>query len=68
MSIACIGMMLGLPHLQMVGWRGINGPPSIIAIGQKVDCSVVGRTGQSGAHQTCLVPRPRQSIVESYYY
>jgi hypothetical protein len=24
MSIACVGMLLRLPHLQMAGWRGIN--------------------------------------------
>jgi hypothetical protein len=24
MSIKCVGMLLGLPHLQMVGWRDIN--------------------------------------------
>jgi hypothetical protein len=24
MSITCVGMLLGLPHLQMAGWRGIN--------------------------------------------
>jgi hypothetical protein len=33
MSIACVGMLLGLPHLQMAGWRGINSPPTIIVVG-----------------------------------
>jgi hypothetical protein len=27
MSIICVGMLLGLPHLQMGGWRGINSWP-----------------------------------------
>jgi hypothetical protein len=29
--------------------------------------SVVGRTGQFGAHRTCPVPWPRQSTVEGYH-
>jgi hypothetical protein len=27
MSIACVDMLLGLPHSQMAGWRGINSLP-----------------------------------------
>jgi hypothetical protein len=56
MSITCVGILLGLPHLQMASWKGINSLPSIIVVGQKVVVSAVGRTGQSGAHWTCLVP------------
>jgi hypothetical protein len=37
-SITCVGMLLGLPHLEMAGWRGINSLPSIIAVGQKAGC------------------------------
>jgi hypothetical protein len=45
MSITCVGMLLGLPHPQMAGWRGINILPSNIVVGQEVVISVVERTG-----------------------
>jgi hypothetical protein len=35
MCITFHGMLLGLPHHQMPGWRGINSLPSIIAVRQK---------------------------------
>jgi hypothetical protein len=38
MSIVCLGMLIGLPHVQMAGWRGINSHPSIIVVGQKIYC------------------------------
>jgi hypothetical protein len=69
MSILCLGMLLGLPHLQMAGWGGgiYSLPPTIVAVGQKQQLSVDGRTGQSGAHRTstihCLVPWPRQLTI-----
>jgi hypothetical protein len=58
MSISCIGALLGQPHLQMAGWRGINSLPLNYSRWTKTDCSVVERTRQSGTHQTCLVPWP----------
>jgi hypothetical protein len=27
MFITCVGMLIGLPHLQIIGWRGINSLP-----------------------------------------
>jgi hypothetical protein len=44
MSITCVGMLLGLPHLQMPDWRDINTPPLKIVNGLKADCYVVGHT------------------------
>jgi hypothetical protein len=55
MSIICLGVLLGLPQLQMDGWGIYSLPPPIIAIGQKVVVSIDRRTGQSGAHRTCTV-------------
>jgi hypothetical protein len=40
--------------------------PTIIAVGHKVDCSIVARTKQPGAHRTCPVPWPLQPTVEVY--
>jgi hypothetical protein len=37
---------------------------TILAVGQKGDCSVVRCTGQSGARRTCPMPWPRQPIVD----
>jgi hypothetical protein len=64
MSTICLGMLLGLPHLQMADWWGIYNLPTILAVGQKANCYVIGRTGQFGAHQTCSVPWPCQPTVE----
>jgi hypothetical protein len=49
MSTICLGMFLGLPHLEMVDWRCIYRLPSIISIGQKANYYAVGRTGLSYA-------------------
>jgi hypothetical protein len=57
MSTICLGMLLGLPHLQMVGLWGIYNLPTLTSVGQKANCSVVVRTGQSGA-------LPRQPTAE----
>jgi hypothetical protein len=35
MSILCLGMLLGLPHLEMVGWGIYSLPPTIVVVGQK---------------------------------
>jgi hypothetical protein len=36
MSIICLDMLLGLPHLEMVGWGGIYRPTTpLLAVGQK---------------------------------
>jgi hypothetical protein len=64
MSTVCLGTLLGLPHLQMTGWRGILTSPTIIVVGQKTDCCVVGHTGQSGVYRTWPMPWPRQQIIE----
>jgi hypothetical protein len=50
------------------GWLGVFiAFPSNIDVGQKVVVSVDGRTGQSGAHRTCIVhwpvPWPHQPTV-----
>jgi hypothetical protein len=37
--------------------------PTILAVGQKVDCSIVWRIGEFGAHQTCPVPWPHQPTI-----
>jgi hypothetical protein len=43
---------------------GVFITPTIIAVRQKADCSIVGQTGQFIAYQTCLVPWPRQPTIE----
>jgi hypothetical protein len=63
-SITCIGMLLGLPHLQMADWRGINSLPLNYSHWTESWLLYLRARWQSGAHQTCPVPRPRQSIVE----
>jgi hypothetical protein len=67
MSTICFGMLLGLPHLEMVGWEVFIASPTIIVVGQKQQLSIDGRTRQSGAQQTCTihcpVPWPRQPTV-----
>jgi hypothetical protein len=56
MTTICLGMLLGLPHFKwLVGGVFIT-YLTIKVVGQKADCSVVGRTGQSGAHRICPVP------------
>jgi hypothetical protein len=50
MSITCVVMLLGLPHLQMAGWRCIDSPPSIIAVGEN-------------QLLLCGTPRPEHSVL-----
>jgi hypothetical protein len=53
MSTSCIGMLLGIPHLQMIGWKGINRLPlNYNRWTEKIVASVVGRTEQFGALAT----------------
>jgi hypothetical protein len=63
----CLGMLLGLSHLRMVGWGGIYSPqPPNLPLDRKQQLSVVGRTGQSGAppERLCSVwYTPRQPTV-----
>jgi hypothetical protein len=47
MSTICLGMFLGLPHLEMASWGYLQPPPIIIAVGQKQPFSVDGHTGQA---------------------
>jgi hypothetical protein len=63
MSILCLGMLLGLPHLEMVGWGGIySPPPTIIVVGQKQQLSVEGRIVRCTPDKHCslfgALPRP----------
>jgi hypothetical protein len=41
MSIVCLGMSLGLPHLKMVGWGVFIAPNTRVAVGGKLLLSVV---------------------------
>jgi hypothetical protein len=58
MSILCLGMLLGLPHLEMVGWGVFIGLNTILAVGEKLLLSATHRTVR-WRHQTvwcrCLV-------------
>jgi hypothetical protein len=35
MSILCLGMLLGLPHLEMAGWEVFIASPTLLVVGQK---------------------------------
>jgi hypothetical protein len=54
MYTICLDMLLGTLHIQMAGWRGINSLP----------LNYSRWTEQSGAHQTCSMPWPRELTVE----
>jgi hypothetical protein len=41
MSTICLGMSLGLPHMEMVGWWCIYSPNTIVAVGGKLLLSAV---------------------------
>jgi hypothetical protein len=57
MSILCIGMLLGLPHLEMVGWRVFIGPNTILAVGEKLLLSATHQTVRWGHRIVrCLCP------------
>jgi hypothetical protein len=58
MSIICLGMLLGLPHLEMAGWGCIYSPQHKISHWRKAVLSAAHRTvwwctGQYTVH--CLV-------------
>jgi hypothetical protein len=40
----CLGMLLGLPHLQMAGWGVFIAPNTILAVGEKLQFSAAHRT------------------------
>jgi hypothetical protein len=44
MSIICLGMLLGLPHLRMAGWGVFIAPNTIVAVGEKLLLSAAHRT------------------------
>jgi hypothetical protein len=44
MSIICLGMSLGLPHLEMAGWGVFIAPNTNIAVGEKLLLSAAHRT------------------------
>jgi hypothetical protein len=44
MSTICLGILLGLPDLEMSGWGVFIAPPTIIVNGQKQQLSVDRRT------------------------
>jgi hypothetical protein len=46
MSILCLGMLLGIPPLGMLGWGVFIAPNTNLAVGEKL-CSL-WHTGQSG--------------------
>jgi hypothetical protein len=41
MCIICLGMSLGLPHLEMAGWGVFIAPNTIVAVGGKLLLSAV---------------------------
>jgi hypothetical protein len=44
MSTICLGMLLGLPHLEMAGWGVFIAPITNIAVGEKLLLSASNRT------------------------
>jgi hypothetical protein len=44
MSTICLGMSLGLPHLEMAGWGVFIAPNTNIAVGEKLLLSAAHRT------------------------
>jgi hypothetical protein len=62
MSTICLGMSLGLPHLEMAGWGVFIAPNTNIAIGGKLLLSVVHRTVRWG-HRTVRCPCPVRLAV-----
>jgi hypothetical protein len=55
MSTICLGMSLGLPHLEMAGWGVFIAPNTKLAVGGNLLLSVVHRTVRLG-HRTVLCP------------
>jgi hypothetical protein len=35
MSILCLGMLFGLPHLEMAGWGVFIASPTLLVVGKK---------------------------------
>jgi hypothetical protein len=68
MSTICLGMLLGLPHLEMAGWGGIYRPqPHFLAVGQKAAafCRQAHRTVQCALDRALFTVQclPRQPTV-----
>ena len=57
MSILCLGILLGLPHLEMIGWVVFIDPNTILAVGEKLLLSA--------AHRTVRCPCPVHLAVGS---
>jgi hypothetical protein len=62
MSTMCLGMLLGLPHLEMAGWGGIYRPHTNLTVGEKLLLSAAHRTVRWG-HQTVRCPCPVRLAV-----
>jgi hypothetical protein len=58
MSTICLSMLLGLPHLQMAGWRGINSLP--LNYSHWIEKLLLLSSGAPDSP----MPWPRQPIVE----
>jgi hypothetical protein len=61
MSTRWLGMLLGLPLLEVAGWGGIYSHQPKSSRWWRL--SVVWCTGQSGAQRTCPVRQPRHPVV-----
>jgi hypothetical protein len=58
MSTICLGMSLGLPHLEMAGWGVFIAPNTNRVVGEKLLLSAAHRTAHcslSGAPSRCPV-------------
>jgi hypothetical protein len=64
MSTICLGMLLGLPHLQMAGWGVFIASPTILAVGQKQQLFVDARTDSPvhTGHALFIVRCPATSV------
>jgi hypothetical protein len=49
MSILCLGMLLGLPHLEMASWVVFIGPNTILTVWRKV-VALYGRPDSPVGH------------------
>jgi hypothetical protein len=57
MSTICLGMSLGLPHLEMAGWGVFIGPNTNRAVGEKLLLSAAHRTVRwCTGHRTVACP------------
>jgi hypothetical protein len=55
MSTICLGMSLGLPHMEMAGWGVFIAPNTKLAVGGKLLLFVVHQTVRCG-HRTVRCP------------